>query len=589
MSRMTGLWLCKEKGCKPDISIETAGEHTEATGHKVARKIYEEHAVDAPHDAWFLRPAQEEAIVRTMAEPTHAAIWASEMDTGKTLCAAEFIVRMNFRRVLIPGVKDTYAQWAERLWLQSDGGIHLKRIDGSADGQRNLKDCLDGEPGVYFVGVQMMAAQDYRYDELHEILEDGTVGPSVITKMSSKDKTPTGTASFTVTSAGVVTATTKITERVFLGTWRKATRRKRGAFDAIVVDEVHLVANRKSLGLRALKSCVTDWKLGMSGTWLGNRFENAHGLTLWAWPDLIDGNFERWKRDNCEIEIPTKSGGQPIETGRGRVVEIVKGEKEGGKFVESLPCYVRLPDPLGEPPKPEIIHVDLLPEQLEDYDAMVRDSVVWIETHTPGLEPVVANVPPAKRSRLRTLALGTVKWTEDGEIDFPDDTISNRFVPLRSVLDRPDWHGRPVGIYTHSKKFAYVLAKRMNAAGYAATVWSGDVSSKGRDEIKERFLRGEIPYLISVIQAFSTGLDGFQDVCNRLVWVSELDGATDINAQALKRYFRSGNKAMTDDFKHVKIVTRNTIETGILIRNEVSTAKMRDTLDAGRLVSPMAA
>jgi SNF2 family DNA or RNA helicase len=148
---------------------------------------------------------------------------------------------------------------------------------------------------------------------------------------------------------------------------------------------------------------------------------------------------------------------------------------------------------------------------------------------------------------------------------------------LRGIVDRPDWRGRPVMIYTHSRRFARVVALRMNAAGYGTAEWSGVKTSKERAKIKADFIAGRLQYIVATIQSLGTGLDGFQTTCNRVVWLSQTENPT-ADLQASRRVFRSGNNAMLDDFQAVTVIARNTYDSGILSRNVANILSMRATL-----------
>lgn len=515
----------------------------------MSEKIYRVGDPEAPEGAYFLRPEQEASIRRMMAEPTHAVCNASEMDTGKTAITAEFIVRMGLERVLYGGVKDTYSQWASRLAAQSDGAIRLLRIDSTKQGQANFAALLAGEPGHFFVGAQYLTSKDWHYEDKRD--ETGAL-------VYVKDK-KTGLP----------------TDKVEKIRYHDFIYKKMRPLDLMVFDEVHMVANRKSLGARTLKTIPTDWKIALSGTWVGNRFENAQTVSGWLWPDLIDPNASRWRAEWCATETPKRRGGMPVLDKRGNPIQLVTGEKEPGKFVSTLPCYIRLESEV-KVPDPEVVVVPLLPQQRADYEALEEDGLVWLQAH-PNLEPLVTSLPITKRLRLRQVTLGVVSWTHDGKIDFAYDTQSTKLYALRGVLDRPEWTGRQVGIYVNSKKFAKVVVARMRAAGYNAVEWSGDISSKRREGIKKAWLAGEITYLVSVIRSFSTGLDEYQFVCNRVVWLAEDDNNT-ANQQAIKRYCRTGDPVMLADFRHVKIVAENTLDAGIHFGNIAKTERMRATI-----------
>lgn len=478
-------------------------------------------------DALVLRPDQE-AIVRGTLEEltigTLSALWGSEMSTGKTVQACELIIRGAYQRVLIIGVKDTYAQWAERL--EAQGGPELHRIDSTVSGRENYAAFLAGERSIFFVGVQWLQEQDW---------------DSVLVGDKSTPK-------------------------------QRFTFKKIPTLDLVVFDEVHMAANRRALARRTLGTIPTVRKLAMSGTFYGNKFENVHSITRWLWPDEIEPSFVQWKDDWCSTETPLGRGGQPV-TGKFGPVKKITGEKVPGEFVKTLPRYYRLDSPSGPVPAPEILMVDLSPAELVGYEQMLEESLMWLQAH-PGLEPIVANLPIVKRTRMRQACLGVMSVNE-GEIYYDIDTHSSKMFALKSVLDRPDWSGRQVGIYTESKRFAKVLVARMQRGGLKAAEWSGDVPSKKRDEIKRAFLAGEIQYIVAVISSFGTGLDGFQEVCNRVVWVSESDNAKD-NIQAICRFWRTGGDLA--DFQHVKLVARGTIDEGIVVRNDYATSSARATM-----------
>lgn len=505
-----------------------------------------------------IREEQEFAIQRMMEEPTKSVMNGSNMDTGKTLQASEFVVRLDLERVLYVGVKDTFQQWFDRLEAQSDGDIQLRRIDGTLGGLAAFASLLAGDDGHFFAGSQFLTAKDYKYNQV----KDGE-GRDV---MKIDAKHPAGQAAFSVNMDGIIFPTSKLKKRIH--TMRYA---KMLPVEAIIYDEVHVVGNAKSLGIRTLRTIKTEWKLAMSGTMAGNKFVNLHTISFWLWPLFIHPNAVRWADQWCASETPIGRDGNPVTDARGRPVRVITGEKIPGEFVKTLPCYIRLE---GEPnvPKPEIFRVTLSPEQRIDYESLEQDGVAWLEAH-PGLKPLVTSLPIEMRTRLRTAALGTMSLAPDGHVYFDEDTISSKLAALRQITERPDWINKPVAIYTHSKTFLKVVVARMRRAGCSVVEWSGDVSSKERDRIKAAFLAGEIQYIVAVISSFGTGLDGFQRVCSNVIWISEDENNKD-NQQAVRRFFRTG----VVDFKHVKIVAEDTHDENVWLRNDLATASMKASL-----------
>jgi hypothetical protein len=541
----------------------------------MTEKIYRPGDPTAPAGAKIIRPEQEAAIVRMMAEPTHAIVNASNMDTGKTLQASEFIVRMGFVRTLTIGVKDTYAQWADRLAAQSDGKITMRRIDSTKAGQQAMADFRAGKAGHYFVGSQFLTTQDWEHrpvtdDQGRPVWKVQKSTSAVVTKPAPMEATmglweDTDEKGKTVLrflpnpQIGPQLLPVQETER-----HHKRIYARVKPLDLIVFDEIHMVANRKAIGRRTLGTIRTDWKLAMSGTWVGNKFENAWSITRWAYPTIIDTSFHRWKDVYCATKTDKVS--------KTKEVESITGEKEPGAFVATLPCYIRIDGEL-EVPAPEIVWVDLTPAQREQYDDLEADLLVWLKKQNAmGRHPLAAELPITLRQRLRTATLGEMILDEDGQVGFEYECKSAKLGALRGILDY--WGNQAAAIYVDSKKFAKVTVARMRAAGYNAVEWSGDIPSKQRDQIKADFLAGKIQYIVAVITAFSTGLDGFQAVCNKIVWLSESENNMQ-NNQAVKRFFRTGRK---EGFQHVKILARDTLDQGIFGRNVAETLEMNQTL-----------
>ena len=476
------------------------------------------------------RDYQEKSIQRMMAEPTKSILLGSEMDTGKTLMAVEFALRMGFESVLIIGIKDTYDQINQRILAQSDGTRSMRRIDASKAGKQAEADLLWGIPGWYFIGQQLFNRRDWvSAPQFHA---DGRP------KIDDKGK--------------------QIKEPVRKGYWDNL------SLDLIIYDEVHMAANYKALGRKTIHAVHPEWKLAMSGTFYGNAFDNAWAPSYWLWPDLIDRSYWRWRGQWCEEKEVRIKGG--------RTAKIVLSEKAPeGTFVKSLPCYIRH---VGQDsvPEPKIIEVDLLPEQRRMYDELEENMVVWKNEH-----PFVVEFPFTLRSRLRTATLAEFDFentTEDTqEIYFPSDAESTKLDALWPELAQ--YPTERVILGTDSKKFAKLVVARMQARGMNAVEWSGDVSSKRRQEIKDAWIAGEIQYIVCVIKSFSTGLDWAQTDCWRIGWLSRSDDAT-VNDQFVRRVFRTGPHK--HKFEHFEIQARNTYDTGVYANTALKSYQQKQIL-----------
>lgn len=511
-------------------------------------------AAAAPVAKHTLHDWQAEDVLRMLAEPTRAVLIGHDMGKGKTTLACEFIIQGGFTRTLTVGVKDTFGQFNERIEAQSDGTHKMLRLDATKPGEANFKAFIAGEPGHYFAGSQFLTTRDWA-----SVPKTNLQGET-LTRIDATKAGLTGTATFVVSAAGEVRATKALTEPKHLGIFKKMK-----PVDALIVDEVHVFANRKAVGRKTLLTIKNGFKVAMSGTWYGNKVENMWSITRWLWPELIEGNFFSWRNTWCEVETVYLRGGETTSK--------TTGEVTPGAFVASLPLYIRS-EADEQPPAAQVAYVDLTPAQRAQYDELEADLLTWLDSRE-GPAPLVIDFPIALRTRLRTAALGEMSFDDNGEINFALDCKSSKLAILKPILDK--WGDQPVIIGTDSKRFAKVTVARMRALGYNAVEWSGDVSSKKRDEIKAAFLAGTIQYIVAVIPSMSTGLDGFQTVCSKLVILSETENQI-VGAQFIARLFRPGRTLKYGAFEMVTVQARDTYDEGVFTSLGLQRFSMNNTL-----------
>ena len=416
-----------------------------------------------------LRPnaEQQRAIQRIASETTRSALNASTMGSGKTLKAVEVAKELQSKTVLLIAPLNTRLAWMVTFQRQ---GVELpfKWINSTKQGKANLNDWGWQQDGVYFVGVEYFVRVAFDKHKKHS------------------------------------------------GVWEKNP-------DLAIFDEVHRSQNRRSQTFRALKKVKAGFKLAMSGTPTGNRFDGAWAVTKWLWPDLISNSYHLWVENWCATEYDRFS-----PTGR-RVV----GEKIPGAFFNTLPCYVRIESEIEVDIEKEEVYVELTPAQRKAYSELERRMVTWIEER-----PIVVEVPIALRTRLRQATLGLFKLDDDDVITFDNECKSSKIDAMFEVLSQ-DFEDEPALILTDSKKFANVVAARLERAGHSVELWHGDISGTQRQKAKEAFVGGSCKYLVAVISAIAEGVDGLQDATRNILWINRSDNRI-LNEQAEKRVHRQG-------------------------------------------------
>lgn len=439
-----------------------------------------------------LEPEQLLAVEKITASSSKAALNASLMGTGKSLMGVESAMRLGSKTTLIIGPLNTFWGWHDTIQRQSEYKAHgLFKIDSSKQGVKAMLDLKDGVEGWYFIGREYFRTKDW---------------------------------------TGVVP-------------------------DVAIVDEVHFMQNRNSKSFKAMMKLKAGFKLSMSGTPFGNKFEGAWAVSRWLWPDVIPKGFWAWASEYCSM------GYSPFSK-----YEII-GELNAGRFVSEIPCYVRLENNHNLEVVEEVRYVDLLPAQRKIYEKFEKDLVVWL-----GENPMVAEVPIAARVRLRQITLAVPTINEDGDVVFDDDAKSTKFQALKEIIDdNPD---DAMLILTDSQKYASLVTTRL---GDKAFEWSGKANQVQREDAKQKFIKSELKYIVAVIPAIAEGVDGLQDVCSTVVWLSHSDSNL-MNQQVLDRIRRRGQKEVV---KVYDIVARDTYDEGQLSNLVQRQLDMNTTLKKG--------
>lgn len=504
-----------------------------------------------PAGAPELRLDQLEAIYRIkreITEPgyTKSVLVGAGMGSGKTVVSVEVILKTDPRRCLIVGVRDAFGQWA-KSYFEQGGTREFLRIDNTPAGQANLASLLAGDEGIFYIGLEMLRAQDWKKVSETYVVPD--------------DKY---TAKWGITPG--------VREQVTIK--HLHTYSDMDPVDLLISDEAHKHSNQKSKSIETMETIPAVAKIALSGTFFGNQFINAWSLTTWLWGKPVIGTKGAFEKNFCNVARIMSKSGKPVTTPGGFPLSKVTGEKNPGEFVDTLPCYVFIATPLGPVPRPEIVKVELTKEQQRQYDEMEKQSLTWLRTETGVKTPLVADLPVTQRQRLRTAALGGMTIVPGATSDDPD---SIKFLPgaksatlnaAYDVLHRPSWEGKKALILTHSKQFAIEAARRIGTK-YTVALKTGDTKPKVWDDEKARFMMDvsetdSIQYLVAVISAVGTATDGLQYNCAKVLWLSEDDNNVN-NIQGGNRVWRDGVDLA--EYEAVEIVSKRTISEDVRNKN----------------------
>lgn len=446
----------------------------------------QEVTTDPPLTPFDWQQADIDRAVKAMRSGAGALI-TSAPGAGKTLVATEIARELQPKTLLIIAPQGTHQSAWGRTLMRQGYADEVRVLIGTAPGKRALEDLRWGKPGVYITTPQWFSRQKW-----------------------NKIRTP----------------------------------------EMIIFDEIHMAGAYGINTQKQLHKLIhAKYRLGLSGTPLRNKFENAWAIVKWVEPSVIKDSFWVWRMTKCKTKFA------PFAPQQREVV----GELRPGELFNSMTCYIQhlqrerccdfhpngflanLPAPL----RIERV-VEMSAPQRKFYDGMERMLAAQLLDEDGEEVRIHAENFLTARGALRSCALALPHIVEvevNGEMKqrlfFADDAPSPKLDAL--IEDLPSFEGRHTLVLTHSKRFARVAVSRLQEAGYAAEGWHGDVSKTRRNQTLAGFISGEIEIIVGVISAMGTGTDGLQEACWNIVWMSRDDDAAN-NIQGLGRLDRLGQK-----------------------------------------------
>lgn len=318
--------------------------------------------------------------------------------------------------------------------------------------------------------------------------------------------------------------------------------------DFVVLDECHRIASRKSKTFKTFKTFKSEYMVSMSATPAGNKVEGLWSVGKSLWPDAVNNSFWKW----CTEYL--------VEVYDPYTYKKYGGERQPGRILHDFPSVAEMPNIYTATPAIHEIEVELNPTQRKHYRELEEDAITFLEEN-----PLIAELPGTKYIRLieTTLATPSVDMVWDDELGeerqhvyFKDDARSTKADAILEILaDLQVAEPVPVMIYTHSRKFATFLTKRLQSRGIEARQFVGGMSTDERAWKMENFGK-DFSVMVATIQTISEGTDGLQDRCANEIWASVSDNGI-LNEQAIGRLSRQGQKHKVNRFV---LMAKDTVE-----------------------------
>lgn len=470
---------------------------------------------------------QQRDIDRIIAERSGASLDASTPGAGKTLVALAAAKGRGAQVILVIAPLGTRYGWSDTA-QRIEMGLPFNWIRNSKDGIKAMTMLQFGDPGIYFIGPEY--ATQLGWEILHN--KDG--------EPLRNDK------------GKLIKKRNKFWENINP--------------DMLIIDEVHEgTANARSDRHKIYKAMSAGHTHALSGTPHGNVFEGIYPVTNVLWPDAVPATLSAFKTKYCKTKF------DPFAWDKKKVI----GELNPGAYFAALPCVVRREWKYEGEVDEDTVYVELSATQRKAYDELEERMATMIEG-----DPFVIDFPSTLHIRLRQATLGMFRIEEDGSIGFAEDCKSTKLDILTGRILPKDFQGESALLFTDSKRFAYVTVARINKVygDGSAEIYSGDQSDTERHAIRERFRNGTTKYVVVVIKAGGTGLDGFQHATRNMCFISR-DYARIKNEQGYARVVRRGQGNLVR-VRH--IIAGNTADSGILSRHVEDAIAMNRSMRLGK-------
>lgn len=445
-----------------------------------------------------MTPRPEQAAASELLLADHKHICRAQVGAGKTLVAVEAALRAGVQRTLVTGPLNTRSGW-QSTFARQGSELPFHHIKTLKDTDKDLGALMNGEPGHYFLGWQLFA----RYPM-----------------------------------------------------W--------GNFpiDFAVFDEVHRAQSRKSANHKAMSSVQAEYQVGLSATPWGNHISGAWAPLNCLWPERYPYYWP------FVGEFLSKERNAHAERKSGQVSFVAGDERVPGSVWASIPSKSDFPSPYTEQPTLHSVEVGLTPVQRKLYERFEKESAVWLAEHLlaadlPAVQylrlmEILLAVPNIREDWIRVQDKDTGDWHKEwGEVVYyEDDAKSSKIDAALEVLSDEVPEHEPVLMFTHSRKFATLLTKRLQRLGLDARQFVGGMTADERAWKLEAFGK-EYRIMVATIPTVGEGTDGLQDLANYEFWFSVSDNRI-LNEQARGRLSRPGQRRRVQRYT---FFAEDTIET----------------------------
>lgn len=346
-------------------------------------------------------------------------------------------------------------------------------------------------------------------------------------------------------------------------------------FKSVIGDELHRIKEPSSKMARAFKSATgnADIRIGLTGTPLSSTPADLFSPLNWLYPEAYPSKIKFLERF-CDTSVNAYS--ETVVLG---IKEHMKQEFFGGldPIMRRMPKEAILQ--FLPPTRHERRDVQMTAKQKKAYEQMRKNMIAELDND----EILVSTSPLTKMGRLHQFAsaFGTVdtrvvwdpKKEEMVEKDFL--TLMEPSCKVDAFMgDLDDFGDESVVVFAASKQLLMLLSEKLNKAGIAHGLITGDQDTYEREMHMENFQSGRVKFILCTIQAGGTGVTltkGSIAVYLQRSW-SMID-----NSQSEGRTHRIGSE-QHESILYIDYVTAGSVEEKVIQAVQAKTDNLQEIL-----------
>ena len=256
----------------------------------------------------------------------------------------------------------------------------------------------------------------------------------------------------------------------------------------VVADEAQHAKNPLSRTARELRAVPAPARIALTGTPVENRLSELWAILDWTTPGLL-GHLEAFTR---RVAVP---------------VERYRDAEATTRFAGLIRPFLlrrRKTDPGIAPELPRKTETDLFvpltAEQVTLYEAMVRETMAAIE-NSEGIER--AGLVFKLLTALKQICNHPAQYLKQAG---PLDGRSGKLATFDELTDIIVASGESMLVFTQYTQMATLLQQHLDARRIGSLFLHGGVPVPRREEMVDRFQRGDVPVFLLSLKAGGTGL-----------------------------------------------------------------------------------